>query len=66
LDKKQKSDLILFNADSQNDILIGYLAAQKNSHYLGTLKSISRANARAIYASDDLKNLFTESLKNYD
>jgi len=57
LDKKSKSELIIFNADSQNEIIVGYMTAQRNSHYLGILKSLGSANSRAIYASEDLKHL---------
>lgn len=48
-DKKHKSDLIIFNADSEDHIIIGYLAAQKNSIYFGNIKSLSICNKRAIY-----------------
>lgn len=54
LDKKLKSNLIIFNADIEDQTLVGYLAAQSNSFYFGNLKSISIANNRAIYTSDQL------------
>lgn len=54
IDKKQKSDLIIFNAESENCILVGYLSAQPNSHYFGTLKDLYRANNRAIYTTEDI------------
>jgi hypothetical protein len=41
LDKKHKSYyLTIFNADSQNDIVVGYLAAQNNSYYIWRPKKI--------------------------
>jgi hypothetical protein len=49
LDKKQKSKLIIFNADSNDHITVGYMAAQPNSCYFGTLKNLSKANIYAIY-----------------
>lgn len=66
LDKKHKSDLIIFNADHENQALVGYMSAQKNSHYFGHLKFLASANAKAIYASEDLENLLTLILNNYE
>jgi hypothetical protein len=66
LDKKHKSNCVIFNANSENDIIIGYMAAQKNSYYIGNLKSLSRANPRTIYASEDLKNLINLNLNQYE
>jgi hypothetical protein len=66
LDKKAKSNLIIFNANSQNELIVGYIAAQKNSHYFGTLKTLAQANAKAIYASEDCKSLITLNLNNYE
>jgi hypothetical protein len=57
LDKKEKCDLILFNADSYNDILVGYLSAQKNSYYFGNLKLLAGANNLRIYAQEDCERL---------
>ena len=48
-DKKHKSDLIIFNAESEDPMMVGYLAAQKNSIYFGNLKSLSSCNKRTIY-----------------
>jgi hypothetical protein len=66
LDKKAKSDLIIFNANSQNELIVGYMAAQKNSHYFGTLKTLAQANAKAIYASEDCESLITFNLNNHE
>jgi hypothetical protein len=66
LDKKIKSDLIIFNANSQCELIVGYIAAQQKSHYFGTLKSLGRANAKAIYASEDCKSLITFNLNNHE
>lgn len=59
LDKKHKSDLIIFNADHENQALVGFMTAQKNAHYFGQLKFLASANAKAIYASEDLEQLLT-------
>ena len=66
LDKKAKSDLIIFNANSRNELIVGYMAAQKNSHYFGTLKTLAQANAKAIYASEDCESLITFNLNNHE
>jgi len=66
LDKKHKSNLIIFNADHDNQILVGYMAAQKNSHYFGYLKFLASVNAKSIYASEDVGQLLTNSLNTYD
>jgi hypothetical protein len=66
LDKKNKSQLIIFNADSDNHLLQGYLAAQKISHYFGNLKILSEANNRVIYTVDDLVNLIEKTIGTYE
>lgn len=57
LDKKQKSDLIIFNADSPNDLITGYMAAQPNSYYFGSLKSLQAVNNSAINNIDQCVDL---------
>jgi hypothetical protein len=49
LDKKHKSDLIFFNAESANQTVVGYLSAQPNSYYLGTLQGLNKANSFVVY-----------------
>jgi hypothetical protein len=49
LDKKQKSQLIIFNADSDDQLTAGYMSAQNNSCYFGILKNLNKANTYAIY-----------------
>ena len=51
IDKKLKSQLIVFNADSEKSEIVGYLAAQSNSCYFGFLKDLSILNKRAIYSA---------------
>jgi len=62
LDKKHKSDLIIFNADSENDNIIGYMAAQKYSYYFGILKNLSQVNNRNIYNADDVTKILNSTL----
>lgn len=62
LDKKQKSDLIIFNADSDDQVTVGYMAAQSNSCYFGTLKNLSKSNNNAIYDITQVVEIFERKL----
>lgn len=62
LDKKLKSDLIIFNADSEDQVTVGYLSAQPNSCYFGTLKNISATNKNAIYDVTNIVNILEKVL----
>lgn len=66
IDKKHKSNLIVFNADSNNAELVGYLAAQSNSHYMGTLRSIGITNRRAIKDQSQCSEILTHYIVDYD
>lgn len=65
LDKKLKSDAIIFNANSENDVIIGYMAAQSNSHYFGTLKILSMVNKSTIYDTDQVLIILENKIKQY-
>jgi hypothetical protein len=56
LDKKTKCDLIVFNADSHNELLVGYLAAHPNSYYFGQLRLLAGANNSRIYGQEDCQS----------
>jgi hypothetical protein len=62
LDKKQKCSIIIFNADSVDQIMIGYLAAQANSYYFGDLRTLGSINRNKIYSQEQLKNIMEEKL----
>jgi len=64
LDKKSKCDMILFNADSYNDLVVGYLSAQVNSYYFGELKLLAGANNSRIYAQEDCEKLLGNKIAN--
>jgi hypothetical protein len=49
IDKKSKSDLIIFNADGLDQQIVGYIAAQPRSYYFGTLKNLYLVNNHVIY-----------------
>lgn len=61
IDKKHKSDLIFFNAEC-DDLLVGYLAAQPNSHYFGTLKIFGKVNPSTIYSTEQVSNIIESVL----
>jgi hypothetical protein len=64
LDKHVKCDLIISNADCDNSqMILGYIIAQTNSHYFGTLKDLHMVNDRAIYNAEQLFNLLEKTLK---
>lgn len=48
IDKKHKSDVIIFNAASENREVVGYMTAQSNAYYMGTLRSFEIINNRVI------------------
>lgn len=62
IEKKHKSDFIIFNAESNNELLVGYLAAQPNSYYFGILRSLQSANNSAIYNTDQVIQLLEKTL----
>lgn len=49
IDKIYKSHAIVFNADHENQTLMGYVAAKSNAHYFGVLRSLSAVNPSVIY-----------------
>lgn len=63
LDKNQKSDIIVFNAESIHQSLIGFLAAHKRSYYFGFLKDLYEINNKNIYSSSDFKTILERKLK---
>lgn len=56
-DKKHKSNLILFNADTDKQSIAGYFSAQPNAYYFGFLKDLDKVNTKAIYSTDDLSTI---------
>lgn len=65
-DKKHKADIIVFNAESDNQLVAGYMAAQPNSYYLGILKTLDAVNNSAIYSTDQVLALLEKEIKRYD
>lgn len=65
LDKKLKSNLILFNANSEKDAIIGYMSAQSQAYYFGELKDLSEVNKSSIRDINELKTLLETTIKKY-
>ena len=66
LDKKIKSDVIIFNADAEDNTITGYLSAHSKSYYFGTLKDLHLANDRAIYSTEDVLTLLETMVKKHE
>ena len=60
-DKKHKSDVIIFNAQSENREVVGYMTAQSNAYYMGILRPFEIINNRCITDLD----LCTKIFENY-
>lgn len=65
LQKKKKSDLIIFNAESSKHLLIGYLSAQINTYYFGTLRTLSTVNNRELLNTDHCIELLDNYITQY-
>ena len=65
-DKKHKSQHIIFNAEHQNELMTGYMAAQRNSSYFGILKNLAKVNTKAIYSIDDCIKLLETVIGTYE
>lgn len=57
LDKRLKANCVIFNAESSNQTLVGYVASFKNSYYLGTLRDLFEVNKSAIQDREFLKTI---------
>ena len=66
LDKKIKSDLIFFNAESFLKDVVGYFSAQRKSHYFGKLLNFNLANPREVYAVEDCQSILENFLRDYE
>jgi hypothetical protein len=62
LDKKQKCDLIIFNANNEEKAVVGYFAAHDNAYYMGELGMLSQINNRIIHDTDECHKLIKEKI----
>lgn len=58
IDKKHKSDVIIFNAESENREVVGYMTAQNNAYYMGILRSFEIINNRAVRDVESCAKIF--------
>jgi hypothetical protein len=65
IDKLLKSDLIIFNANSENQQLVGYLCAKPESYYFGELKDLSLVNKSVIFDVQQLKEILERKFEKY-
>jgi len=65
-DKKHKSQHIIFNAEHENQLITGYMSAQRNSSYFGILKNLAKVNTKAIYSIDDCIKLLETVIGTYE
>jgi hypothetical protein len=65
-DKKNKSDIIIFNASQDNQELVGYLAAQPNSYYFGVLRTLGIINNNIIHDMNQCFELIKETITAYE
>jgi hypothetical protein len=67
MDKILKSDIIIFNADAENngaiELILGWVAAHPRSYYFGNLRDLHMVNDRVIYNSDNILTLLEKSVK---
>ena len=66
LDKKIKSDVIIFNANVDDNTITGYLSAHTKSYYFGILKDLHLVNDRAIYTIEDVLTLLEIIVKKHE
>ena len=64
-DKISKADLILFNADCDEEtaMLTGWMSADPRSYYFGDLRDLNIVNDRVLYNSDDILKLLEKTAK---
>jgi hypothetical protein len=62
LDKKLKCSIIIFNADADDQTMIGYLAAQSNSYYFGQLRTLDVVNSNRIDSKEQLTTIMEDHI----
>jgi hypothetical protein len=66
LDKTYKSNAIIFNADSIDQTLIGFLAGKKKSAYFGDLKSLKEVNKSVLHDKEHCIIFLNNFLGSYE
>jgi hypothetical protein len=65
IDKSLKSQITFFNANSQNQTLVGYFSGRPNSYYFGNLLSLSSVNKFSISSSDQISNILNNLIEKH-
>jgi hypothetical protein len=65
IDKLYKSEIVLFNAEIENQTLAGYLASKSNAYYFGTLRSLTIVNTSAIHDLNQCKTILERTFEKY-
>lgn len=65
-DKKSKSNLIIFNAESNRQNIIGYMSAQPNSYYLGNLRDLNIINSSVLMDKELLVEILENEIGKYE
>jgi len=62
LDKKLKCSIIIFNAEADDQTMIGYLTAQSNSYYFGQLRTLKGVNNNRIDTEEQLTTIIGDHI----
>lgn len=66
LDKKRKSDLIIFDVDNLPGELVGYFVAQTNSYYFGHIRELGIINNNSILDAEQCYELLENTITTYE
>jgi hypothetical protein len=64
-DKMHKSHLIMFNAASDDQQLVGYFAGKSNSVYFGDIRALKLVNNSAVFDVEQCKEVLTKIFNTY-
>lgn len=62
LDKILKYDIVILNADTDHQSMLGYLFSKPDSYYMGNIRSLSKLKNSAINDIDHLNTILKERL----
>lgn len=66
MDKKLKSHLIIFNAQSSHQGIVGYMTAQPNSCYLGDLRDLNIINNSVLLDKESVVDILETYIGKYE
>lgn len=62
LDKQLKSDVVLVNLQSTEQLVVGYFLGYRKTFYFGDSKKVQKFSANAIYSTEQLLNTIEDQL----